>query len=117
MTATITADNGVGTTSPVAIPDVPSEDESRNLSYDLIDGGMAAVLRPPRPRSGNLELWYDTYAAREAARVLHRETTTFTITDPEIGLSMVYMVGTGGTRVSRQGPAWILMVSFQELLP
>jgi hypothetical protein len=94
MSATITANNGAGTTTPHFIT-VPFETswQSRNVVHDLIGGGLAVSLVEPRPRAGGLELLYLSEASAFAASALHQQESTFTLVESDrVYFTMTYVV-------------------------
>lgn len=121
MSATISAGNGAGTTSPLTILS-PWETawRSRNVIHDLVGGGIAVSLVTPRPRNGSMDLLYDTEAAAFAAAELHLQETTFTLTETDpASVSMTYVVD-GDIRVRLDESsllAWVVTVSYQEVIP
>lgn len=121
MTSTITASNSAGTTSPTLVLGYETTRESRNVVHDLIGGGIAVALIAPRPRSGELRLFYPVEADAWAALALHAEETTFALTDtdrPAVG--MTYAVGDGGVRLGLDETTrnhWVVTVSYQEVTP
>ncbi|GAA5205870.1 hypothetical protein [Microbacterium kyungheense] len=120
MTATITRLSDGATTTPDMFA-LPYEivDESRNVETDLIGGGMAITLVPPRPAAGELTLIYATETDARAARQLHRARSAFTLDDTENpAAGMTYAIGRGGVRLALDEAtqdAWVLTVSFREV--
>ena len=121
MTATITATNGAGTTSPLSVlSPYSAEWASRNIVHDLIGGGIAVSLIAPRPRNGVLELLYAAEADAVHAVTLHREETTFLLTEddaPSVGMTYV-LDGSLGYRLD-EGTLilWIVTLGYQEVTP
>lgn len=139
MTATIIANNGAGSTSPVLVIGYDTERPIRNIVHDLIGGDIAAVLAPARPRAGDLQLlytdgtppsgyaWVDGYyvpaipgveSEAWAAFNLHAEATTFTLTEterPEVGMSYVVVGNPRLTLDSQTRNAWVVTVPYQEV--
>jgi hypothetical protein len=122
MTATITANNGAGATAPVDVL-FPYEPKlaSRNVMHELIGGGIAVSLVAPNPRSGDLSLLYDDAATAWAAIELHKQATTFTLTDLESPwMSMVYFVAgdlSPAPERETRGERWLVTITYQEVLP
>jgi hypothetical protein len=119
MTATITATNGAGTTTPVTVLSPwATAWESRNVIHDLIGGGIAVSLVGPRPRAGEMELLYNTEAAAFASVALHREETTFTLTETDVSsVSMSYVVdGSVQARLDETTVRrWVVTIGYQEV--
>ena len=121
MTATISATSGVGTTTPlVVLSPYQTSWKSRNIIHDLIGGGIAVSLVAPRPRSGDLELLYDTEASAYACAALHRNETSFTLTETDRpNVAMTYVVD-GQVSISLDEATlamWIVTIGFQEVTP
>lgn len=120
MTTTITAASG-GSTSPLLIIGYGTGRPGRNIIHDLIDGGIAAVLIPARPRVGVLELLYDSEAAAFAALTLHSKDTTFTLTStdrPAVGMNYV-IADRGEPRIDLDPETlrmWVHRVPYQEIV-
>jgi len=119
VTTTITAANGAGSTSPVSIIDYDAGNESRNIVHDLIGGGIAVALIAPRPRAGDMQLLYTAEADAWAAQALHRQETTFSLTDSvRTGIGMTYVLAPGGNaRVTydKRNEVWVVTVPYQEV--
>lgn len=117
-TATITAGNDAGSTSPVLILGYETNREGQNVIHDLIGGGIAVSLIRPRLRSGNLELFYPSEASAWTALEMHGEETTFTLSDsvrPAIG--MVYVLS-GAARLTLDPETrdlWVVTIPYQEV--
>ncbi|WP_457100312.1 hypothetical protein [Microbacterium sp. P5_E9] len=94
MTATITATNGAGTTSPLTVLS-PYETlwTSRNIIHDLVGGDIAVSLVAPRPRSGVLELLYPDEPSAFQCAALHEARSAFTLVETDRpSVSMTYVV-------------------------
>ena len=123
MTATITADNGAGTTSPLTILS-PWETaiQSRNVVHGLIGGGLVVSLVAPWPRAGEFQALYETEAAAFACVDLHKAESSFTLTEtdrPHVGMTYVLAEG-GGVRVALDDEtltAWVVTVDYQAVTP
>ena len=121
MSATISATNGAGSTTPLTILS-PWETSyrARNVIHDLIGGGIAVSLVAPRPRNGSMVLLYDNEAAAFAAAQLHLQETTFVLTETDpASVSMTYVVD-GDIRVSLDEQsviAWLVTIGYQEVTP
>lgn len=119
MTATITANNGAGTTTPLTVlSPYRSSQTSRNVIHDLIGGGIAVSLVPSRPRAGGLELLYLDEDSAVACLVLHRQPTTYTLEDTDApSVSMTYVVD-GDTEIALVEDTlahWTVTVGYQEI--
>lgn len=121
MSATISAGNGAGSSTPLTVLS-PWETSwtSRSIIHDLIGGGLVASLVAPRPRSGEYEALYATEADAFACVELHRLETTFTLSDPDRPhVAMTYVVD-GMLRV-RLDPdtleLYIVTIGYQEVTP
>lgn len=87
---TITATNGAGSTSPLAVTGYATQRQSRNIIHDLLDGGIAVSFIPLRPRSGTLVTVYDSKAAAWDAYALYADSDTFTYVNadlPEVSMT------------------------------
>jgi hypothetical protein len=119
MSATITANNGAGSTTPHFIT-VPFETSwaSRNVVHDLIGGGLAVSLVEPRPRAGQLELLYLSEAAAFAATSLHQQESTFTLVESDrVYFTMTYVVdGAVTVHLDTDTHGWIVRVGYQEVV-
>lgn len=118
--ATITANNGAGSTTPhfITLP-YDTANQSRSVVHDLIGGGIAVSLVTPRPRTGELALLYTDEASANAARLLHLQGTTFTLAEGSTPtVNMTYVVS-GDLRVGlgMDGHGWIVTVGYQEVTP
>jgi hypothetical protein len=118
MSATITATNGAGTTAPITVLSPWSTAwRGRNVIHDLIGGDIAVALVAPRPRAGSMELLYTDEAEAFACAQLHREETTFALSETERPyVSMVYVVD-GEVTVSLDAAtldAWVVRIGYQE---
>jgi hypothetical protein len=120
MTATVEATNGAGTTAPLStLSPYEATHTGRNVILDLLGGGLVVALIAPRPRSGTIEYLYglDEAAAR-AGTALHREESTFILTDedrPDIGMEYV-VSGDVRLRLDEETQdVWILAVDYQEV--
>lgn len=120
MTTTISATNGAGNTSPLAIlAPYSTAWQSRNIVHDTIGGDIAVSLVPPRPRSGTLELLYAAEDDAYACSALHGVQTSFTLSEPEVPhMAMTYVVDREvSTRLNEQTGEWVVSVGFQEVAP
>lgn len=118
MSSTITATSGAGTTSPTLILGYATSRESRNIVHDIIGGGIAVALVAPRPRSGDLRLFYPEEADAWAALALHGHETTFSLTDTDRpGIGMTYVVnGSVSLALDEQTRTrWTVTVPYQEV--
>ena len=120
MSTTITATNGAGATSPSLILGYEADREGRNIVHDLIGGGIAVALIAPRPRSGDLQLFYPVEADAWASVALHAEESSFSVTDtdrPAVGMTYVVTDGVKIALDSQTRNRWVVTVSFQEVEP
>ena len=121
MTATITANNGAGSTTPhfIAAPYVTNW-SSRNKVHPLIGGGIDITLTPSSPRVGSLQLFYLTEVDAYAAVELHRQMSTFTLVESdEPHVDMTYVLSDAGTITVELQPdasAVLVTVPYQELV-
>lgn len=89
---TITASNGAGTTSPLAVTGYSTQRQTRTVIHDLLDGGIAVSYVPLRPRSGTLVSVYQDKTEAWAAYALYAASDTFSYTNtelPEVGMTFV----------------------------
>lgn len=120
MTATITANNGAGSTAPVDVL-YPHEPRlaSRNVVHNLIGGGIAVSLVAPNPGKGVLSLLYDDVDAALAAIQLHKHPTSFTLVDPESWWMGVTYILDGdlapAPEQETRGARWIVKVGYQDV--
>jgi len=115
MAHTITATNGTGSTSPVAVSNYSISMQSRTVYHDTLDGGLGQSWVPPRPGSGTLTLTYLTEADANAARLLHTLSPTYAwATDALTTVAMTYGVD-GSVDLSYDAAArvWTLTVGYQ----
>lgn len=118
MTSSIIANNGAGSTAPTLILGYETGRESRNVVHDLIGGGIAVALVAPRPRSGDLRLFYPAEADAWAALALHSHESTFSLTDSDRpGVGMTY-VANGRIALALDDQTrtrWVVTVPYQEV--
>lgn len=117
MSTTIT--DGTTTVEPVLVTGWESERETRNVLHPIINRNDHEVtLRPAVPRSGTLELLFETLADAVEAEVMHAQAKEFTLTDSDhAALAMTY-VAHGRIRLALDEDtrdAWTLSVGFQEV--
>lgn len=90
---TITATNGAGTTTPLAVEGYSLSLESRSHFHDTLDGGIGFAYVPPRPGSGPITLVYSSRAAAYAALSLHSLSPLFSWVSEDVPeASMTYAV-------------------------
>lgn len=121
MSVTISATNGSGSTSPLTVlSPYAIAYEGRNLVMDLLGGGIAIALVAPRPSSGTLEFLYASETEARAGATLHRQESSFVLTDsdsPAVGIEYV-LSGAVRLRLDEESLlAWILSVDYQEVEP
>jgi hypothetical protein len=120
MSATITAGDGSGTSSPLTVLS-PWETRrtSRNVVHDLIGGGVAVALVAPRPRSGTMALLYPDEASAFACLELHTHETTFELVETDRpAVSMTYVLDGDGASVGLDPETlelFIVSVTYQEV--
>ncbi len=115
---TISASNGAGTTTPLAVlSEYSTTRRSRNVVHDLIGGGIAVSLVAPNPRSGTLELLYDNEESAYECADLHSVETSFVLSEPDRPhMSMTYVID-GEVTVTLDADTltvWIVGIGFQE---
>jgi len=119
MSTTITAISTSASVTPLLVLGYETTRTSRNIVYDLLDGGIGIVLGSPRPRSGTLELLFDDETSAFAALTLHEQETTFSLADEDRpSVDMTYVLGEGDlslTLDSDTRTAWVLAVPYQEV--
>jgi hypothetical protein len=121
MSATITATNGAGTTSPLTVLSPwETSRSSRNVIHPLIGGGLVVSLVAPWPRAGEFEMLYETEAEAFACVQLHAAETSFTLAEPDRpNVAMTYVID-GDIRIRLDEGTldlWVVTVSYQEVLP
>lgn len=121
MTDTITAQDGTAAaTTPVLVLGYDTTRESRNIVHDTLDGGIAVVMIPPRPRSGELRLFYPAESdARDAAELLARDTSFLLVSTerPTIGMTFVLSGRLRTELDDRTRNAWTVTAGYQEITP
>ena len=118
MTHEISAANGAGSTSPLAVAGYDAARQSRNIIHDLLDGTIGVSFIAPRPRSGDLVTVYDDAAQAFAALDLYGEECAFTLASSDLTqLGMTFVVdGTIGVEQDRAHPGiWYVLVGYQEV--
>lgn len=107
------------TSTPTTIDGYEADYEGRNVTHDLIGGGIAVTVVPQRLRSGTLNLFFDTLTDAWDAVELHLSTLTFTLTDTDIPqIGMVYVAGTVSPALEDETRAqWTVTVQYQEVEP
>lgn len=117
MPHTITANNGAGSTVPTAIEGYNPSRESRNVVYDLLDGGIAVAYVPPRPRSGTLKMLYRSQTDAFTAYNLHAVPTAFTLSSTDLpAIGMTYVLdGALDIDVDAELGTWWVSVGYQEV--
>lgn len=118
MATTITCTWTSETTTPLLVNGYQASLESRNIMHDLIGGGFAVALVGPRPRSGTLELLYETEADAFAALNMHREQSTFTLSDDDrTSVDMTYVIN-GVVTIALEDETrslWVVSIGYQEV--
>jgi hypothetical protein len=121
MSATITANNGAGSiTATTILSPYETSSAGRNVIHQLIGGGTAVSLVGGDLRSGTFDALFITETDAWTCGTLHRQKTTFTLTDtdrPVVG--MTYVVD--GTVTVALDPStldvWTVTVGYQEVTP
>jgi hypothetical protein len=121
MTATISATNGAGTSTPeLVLSPYETAWQSRNVVHDLIGGGIAVSIVPPRPRAGVFDALYLTESDAFGCAELHQQPTTFTLTEsdrPQVGMTYV-IEGAVTVRLDEETQnVWIVTIGYQEVTP
>jgi len=118
MTALITAETSLNTTTPALVLGYQTARTSRNIIHDLLSGEVGVALVAPRPRSGTLELLYPVEADAFTALNLHAEETVFTLTDTDrASVAMSYVVD-GDITIELDDETrdhWVVSVGYQEV--
>lgn len=115
---TITATNGAGETSPLAVAGYAADRESRTIIHDLLDGTIGVSYVPPRPRSGTLVTVYEDRAQAWAAYHLYANSATFDYVPddvPELGMTFTL---DGRLNIEQDDDApdvWYVNVDYQEV--
>lgn len=121
MTTTISASNGAGSSSPIAVlAEYSATRTSRNVLHNLIGGGIAVSLVAPNPRSGVIEYLFTDETAAWSCLDLHAVETTFVLTETSRPVvSMTYVVnGEASIRLdAATSTVWVVSVGFQEVEP
>nr|WP_315266028.1 hypothetical protein [Microbacterium lemovicicum] len=93
MTHTITASNGAGTSTPVAVENYGIRAESRSTFHDTLDGGLGLAYVPPRLASTTLSLVFTNSADAWACYNLHQASARFMLSSDETPeIAMTYAV-------------------------
>lgn len=117
---TITATNGAGSTSPLAVAGYDTSRQSRNIIHDLLDGSIGTSFIAPRPRSGDLVTVYTDRAEAFAAYALYAQESSFTyVSDdvPELGMTFVLdgSLDIEAESVDEDMTVWYVRVGYQEV--
>lgn len=115
----ITANNGAGSTSPLAVAG-PSEASrrSRNVIHDLLDGSVGTSFVAPRPRSGDMVTVYTDRVEAFAAFELLAEESSFKYTNaamPELNMTFVLDGSLDIKQDDDRPDIWYVRVGFQEV--
>jgi hypothetical protein len=121
MTATITATNGAGTTSPLTVlSPFETSSVSRNVVHPLIGGGLVVSLVAPMPRSGSFEALYATEAEAFACAALHEHETSFALDESDRPhIAMTYVLDGSGVSVRLDEDTldlWVVTVAYQAVI-
>lgn len=113
-----TLTRGAATVSPDLVLGWDIEQQSRTIIHDVIGRGFPDVTaQPAGSREGTLDLFFESAAAAEAARVILAAPGPLLLNAPEVGSAFTLVV-TGGLRVSldmRGGKRWTIAVPFREV--
>lgn len=117
---TITASNGAGSTSPLAVAGYDASRRSRNVIHDLLDGSIGVSYIAPRPRSGDLVTVYTDRAEAFAAYELYAQETSFTYVSEEVGEVGMTFVLDGSLDIEAEpldegSTVWYVRVGYQEV--
>lgn len=117
-TTTISASVG-GVTYPRLVLGYETSRESRNVVHDLIGGGIAVALVAPRPRSGDLRLFYPEEVDAWGALELHSLEAVFTLTEasrPAVGMTYVVNGSVSLALDDNTRKNWVVTIPYQEVL-
>jgi hypothetical protein len=114
-----TISNGSATITPTLILGYESDAESNNVVHKIIGRADPDVsLAPDSPRSGTLELFFESYADAWEARGLHAAPAVWTLTDPDVPAVNMSYVRDGSMTISLDPDSrelWTLSVGYQEV--
>jgi hypothetical protein len=116
MATTIT--RGATTLTPTAVTDWETTRETGNIVHQVIGTGDPSVtFAATRLRTGKLSLVCATLALALSVDALHAAPGPLTITNTDVGLSMLYAV-TGAVTVSqdKDSDTWLVTVEFSEII-
>lgn len=115
--STITATDLGSVSTPVLVTGYQTRREGRTIVHRLIGGGIAVALIEPDPRSGDLELLYETEADAKASVDMHARATTFTLADDDLtSIAMEYVALSVGNALEDQTRRlWLVTISYQEV--
>lgn len=89
------------------------------VEHVLLNGDVRYTLRPARPRSGTLNLFFATEQKAWEAFALHRQAGTFDLDDNDIpAVSMLYLVA-GDLSIGLDPETrarWLLNVPYKEIV-
>lgn len=118
MTHTITALNGAGSTSPLAVAGYDTARRSRNVIHDLLDGSIGVSFIKPRGRNSDLVTVYTDRAQAFAAYDLLAEESAFTYVNTELAeLSMTFVLD-GSLDIDQDDDdqsIWYVRIGYQEV--
>lgn len=116
MAHNISANNGAGSVSPVAIEGYAPSRESRNVIHDLLDGSLGVAYIAPRPRSGTLRMLFRDRTEAFFAYNLHAEETSFLLTSDLTEIGMTYVLdGSIDMDLDAKTGLWWVSVGYQEV--
>ena len=121
MSALIVRTSDSMPSEPVLVLGYEASRSVRTVVHDLIGGGIAVTHVEPRPRSGILELLFETEATATACVTLHAADSSFEIVATDRpGIAMTYVVAGGDLSIALDDETrelWVLRVPFQEIDP
>lgn len=120
MPATITYAGGVPVVPELAlVATFATEQQSRHIVHEILDGPPVFTLRPAGPRTGTLSLLFTTEGAADDARDVHTLPAVFSYADTDRpSANMEYIVtGLLGVKLDPETAArWVLAVPFTEVI-
>lgn len=117
MSTTITS--GATVITPTLVTGYETSQETRNIIHSIIGKSSPEVtLRVAMPRSGTLELLFETAAAANTARTTHATGGTFTLASTEIPQANMTYVVSGAIGIALEDETrrlWLVTVDYQEI--
>jgi hypothetical protein len=116
-----TVSDGTTVITPWFVRGYQAAQAGRNVFHDVIGKTSQDVtLFTPKPCSGTLSLYFQSWADAEACRALHAQATLFSFADTDVtSANMTYAIDSSGVQVSldEDSLAWVCAVAFQEVIP